>query len=470
VVSEILDPTTLVVKEVLEKKGRYKLFYQALMATGLYKELELIEDKSFVPLDGFVDVAMTGDWVPSWSKTPRRKMYGYTILAESDSVYKTYSINDLDELKAYAKNVYDQVYPQDAGIDDVTNRKNSLNRFVAYHLLDRQVGYEKFIYNLDNTGVIMPNKSHSTKVVDMFDYIETMCPNTLLEVRTFRKTNDIYGVFNMTDTIGAQCVRINTEFKDMDALNGVVHELDKILTYSKDFLAVLTSKRIRLDAATFFSELTNNNMRCSGLAVHWRLPNGYLKNLKTTQGTQINYLTPFDRFCNFQGDEIFSSVPGGVFEATFITPPIPSGTYEVRFGYLNNGKRGIVQMYFDGEPCGIPVDLNLNLDEKDPYKLVGWVNPGSDPLDPNGTENDKSMHNRGYMKGPASYKIIIPGWQRDAVGRKNPNCLRRVLGVYKFTEDGPHQFKCKAAESNGEFMFDFLEFVPLEAIEQEDVY
>ena len=34
------------------------------------------------------------------------------------------------------------------------------------------------------------------------------------------------------------------------------------------------------------------------------------------------------------------------------------------------------------------------------------MQPGTDPADPDGYENDKMMRNRGYMKGPASFKVI----------------------------------------------------------------
>ena len=62
---------------------------------------------------------------------------GYTAFVETDSVYAAHGIYNISDLKAYAAKVYDEMYPEDAAIADPTDRRNSLNRFVSYHLLDR---------------------------------------------------------------------------------------------------------------------------------------------------------------------------------------------------------------------------------------------------------------------------------------------------------------------------------------------
>jgi uncharacterized surface protein with fasciclin (FAS1) repeats len=457
-ISEVLQPTDLRLPEVIKKDLKFKLFYQALNATGLDNELVNVVDKSYVPDPNFAATGTTSKAVQ-----PLTRKYGYTALIESDSVYNLNGIKSLDDMKAYAKKVYDQVYPNDAGITDITDRKNSLNRFVAYHLMNKQLSYKKFIYDLDNDGAANPTKTHSVKNInwDMFEYIETMCPNTLMEVRTSRVTNENYGLFNNIVATG-KAVRINSNYKDKDALNGVYHEIDNILAYSKEFVSELTSKRLRLDVASFFPEFTNNNWRANKVSQFWVIPKKYVERISTSDYTVVNYLNADDRFLDFQGDEIF--IPADKqFDFTITTLPIPAGTYEVRFGYLSNGKRGVTQLYWDGQPCGIPLDLNLPT--SDPK--IGNVVPGSDLSDPDGFENDKMMRNRGYMKGPASFNVIDDVWQ-SGPGRVNPNCIRRILGIYTFKEDGTHTIRAKSA-STGEFMFDYLEFVPLEYIEHEGI-
>jgi len=458
VVGEVIQPTDLRLAEAVGKDKRFSLFYSALIATELHKKLEGVLDKSYVPDPSFMPVSGIG----VTSQIPLTRKYGYTALIESDSTYKVHGIQNLDNLTAYAKQVYDQIYPDDAGITDITDSKNSLNRFIAYHLINKQLGYTKFIYDLDNSGVDYPDKSHSIKTFDMFEYIETMCPNTLMEVRTNRATNESYGLFNMILATG-EAVRIVKSYKDKDALNGVYHEIDNVLTYSRGFVSELTSKRLRMDAASFFPEFVNNNMRASKIKQHWSIPRGYLERLTSSELTQFNYFNSDDRFMDYQGDEVFMA-NNCLFDFTLITPPIPAGTYEVRFGYLTNNARGTAQLYWDSQPCGIP--LNLNTPSNVP--TIGYETPGQNPNDPDGFENDKMMHNRGYMKGPASFTSIDKIWRGEANGRMSPYCLRRVLGIYTFKEDGTHTFGAKAAKL-GEFMFDYLEFVPTEAIEREGI-
>jgi uncharacterized surface protein with fasciclin (FAS1) repeats len=455
-IDAVLQPTDLRLHEVIAKDPKFTIFWDALYRTGLYNKITAYLDASYVPDASFVGSIGIG----ITSQTPQSRKYGFTVLMESDSTFKANSISTIEDMAAYAKKVYDKVYPSDAGITDITNPKNSLNRFIAYHLINKQLGYKKFIYDLDNTGIGYP--SHSIKVYDMFEYIETLCPNTLLEVRTLRTKNEGYGVFNMVESTG-NAVRINSNYKDKDALNGVYHEIDNILVYSRDFVSQLTSKRIRMDASSFFPELVNNNMRASGVTQHWSLPKGYLARLKASENTKFNYYNADNRFMDYQGDEVFMTSCMYDFEIT--TLPVPAGTYEIRFGYLANGSRGVAQLYLDGSPCGIPLNLNTTASDAS----IGYKLPGSATDDSNGYENDKMMHNRGYMKGPACFYAPDGQWSGNATSaRMDSRALRRVLGIFTFKEDGTHVFSAKAAQS-GEFMFDYLEFVPTEYIEKEGI-
>lgn len=154
----------------------------------------------------------------------------------------------------------------------------------------------------------------------------------------------------------------------------------------------------------------------------------------------------------------------GLYDFSIITPPIPAGTYEIRFGYQPTGNRGAAQLYWNGEPSGIPLDLRLNAN----HAKIGYEQPGLNPADLQGFENDKMMRNRGYMKAPASFKVINNAWYGGANARMSPQALRRILGIYTFAEDAHHTFSVRAARA-GEFMFDYLEFVPIEVIEFEGI-
>lgn len=460
----VLSPTENTIVEAIAKKDKFSLFFEALIATGLYEELQLIKDYDYSP--GSLIEEDGNIFNSCIIRVPRERKYGFTALMESNATYAENGINNLEDMKTYAKSIYDKVYPGDAGITDIKDRKNSLNRFVAYHLINKKLSSKFFIEKYDNSGRYYDTRgeTHSVKVVDMFEYIETMCPNTLLEVRTLRTTNE-YNVFNMIPETG-KAIRLTEDF-DNDALNGAFHEIDGMLAYTADVERMLTSKRLRMDAASFFPELTNNNIRVGHVSPNvqseeWHFPPNYIDRLTTGPTTKFGYINADDRFQDYQGDEIFLQEALYDFEIT--TLPVPAGTYEIRFGYQPTIFRGAAQLYWDGQPVGIPLDLRIRADDP----KIGFVQPGSDPNDPDGFENDKMMRNRGYMKAPASFRVIDEVWY-TGIARYSSAAIRRILGIYTFDEATTHTFKVKAVR-RGQFMFDYLEFVPLEVLEFEDIY
>jgi uncharacterized surface protein with fasciclin (FAS1) repeats len=467
-VNKVFQPTDKRLPDVIKENLRFKLFSEAMSITNLEKLLLPIEDNTYVTDPSFVPY--DGEWwglKNVWRYTPLKRKYGFTALMESDSTFKANGINNIDDLKALAKQIYDQVYPEDAGITDITDRRNSLNRFVAYHLLDKNLGYRKFVYDFVNNGCPQLNKTNHIKAYyDMFEYLETMCPNTLMECRTNRVTNEWYGIFNMITETG-KGIRINTNCKDQEAVNGVYHEIDGILAYTKEVVTELTSKRLRFDVSAFFPELINNNIRAPKLTQQWLIPDGYLANLTMRNTDGLWYLPAHDRLMDYQADEIFvvnKKYQTESYDITVTTYPIPSGTYEVRLGYLTNGGRGVAQFYLDGKACGIPLDMNPTSDNAE----IGWKMPGSDQADPDGFENDKMMHNRGYMKGPASFNAVDDYGYKGASSRVNSQCIRRVFGIYTFPEDGKHTLRMKSVYP-GQMELDWLEFVPVEYLDKEGI-
>lgn len=123
------------------------------------------------------------------------------------------------------------------------------------------------------------------------------------------------------------------------------------------------------------------------------------------------------------------------------------------------------QLYFDGVPAGVP--LNLNTDAT--VSAIGYVKPGTDSDDPLGFQNDKMMRNRGYMKGPACFKVPKTGWTDGENARMSPKLLRRIMGTYTFKTAGNHVLMVKGL-SGGEFMMDYLDFVPTSVLETEDIF
>ncbi len=461
-INKVLDPVRSGIVELISKNPDFSLFYEALVATGLADSLLKTVDKEY-----FISQATATDLenavqttVSSERYAPRTRKFGYTVFMESNLTLAKYNINNLSTLKEYAASVYDQIYPQDANVNEITDRRNSLNRFIAYHLINKQLIKSRLITDYDT--------NHQWKTIDMYEFIETMCPNSLIEVKIKRSSGQTNLINTLSETGEYISLTANT---DNLAVNGVYHEIDKPLVYSADVEAELSSKRLRFDMASMFPELTNNNMRGrpsdnSNNLYRNALPPKYLDRFECTEQTVLCYSNAHDKLMNYMGDEFFIVVQGGkLYDFVITTPPIPAETYEVRFGYQSNGRRGVAQFYVDGVPCGVPVNLNtLGTDIG-----IGYVLPGNDPDDTQGFLNDKMMRNLGYMKGPHSFKAINESWYAGQSARYNSSNLRKILGTYRFTEPGHHKLMVKGL-SGGQFQIDFIEFVPTSLIESEDIY
>lgn len=459
IISEAIDPTRYGIVEAIIDDKKFSIFAEALIATELGNLLQKDIDESYDP-NLYTDYIITPKEAnPAWryDDIPWMRRYGYTAFMESDETMRKNGINNLEDLKDYAARVYDKIYPEDAEITDITNRKNSLNRFIAYHLTDKEMSIDKLIDAYDNTNQI--------KIYDMFEYIETMCPNALIEIKKDRKTSETNLINYISQT--GRVIRL-TDYNNKEAQNGIYHEIDDMLVYDEDVLGEHSSKRLRFDLASFFPEFTNNNIRghkSSLPCAHIWFPPGYLERLETSEQTTLGYVVSNERLMNYQGDELFMDVSkGNLYEFTITTPPIPDGVYEVRVGYLTNGGRGVCQFYFDGIPTGVPINLNKN-----GVDAAGWVEPGTVVSDPNGYENDKMMRNQGYMKGPACIAAPDKTYTSATNGRSDRRVLRNILGIYTFSEPGHHRLAVKGL-SSGQFMIDYMEFIPTSAIESEDVY
>lgn len=464
-IDQVLDPLREGIVEAIAKDSAFQIFYEALLVTGLADSLLLTVDEDYEITNArakeLEDALITT--VNSVRVAPRMRKFGYTVLMESDATFRSNNINNLNDLKRYAATVYDEMYPEDAGISNETNRRNSLNRFIAYHLINKEISYSKFISDYDT--------QHMSRQVDMSEYIEPMSPNTLIEVSIKRSSGEV-NLFNPDPETG-KAIRIVANNYDNGAGNGVYHEIDNILTYNSKVEATLSNKRLRFDVASFFPELTNNNMRGrksdpGGTPLYRNaLPHTYLERFITSsEQTVLCFSNAHDYLMNYQGDEFFLTVPKGkLYDFRMITPPVPPGTYEVRFGYQANGRRGVAQFYVNDIPAGVPINLNNTGDNVD----IGYERPGLSAEDPLGFQNDKMMRNRGYMKGPNSFKAVTESWYSGSSARFNSGNLRKILGIYNFPEGG-HQTIMVRGLSSGQFQIDFIEFVPTSVIEQEDTY
>jgi uncharacterized surface protein with fasciclin (FAS1) repeats len=458
-INQVLNPTHLGLVDAIAQDTTFKLFYQALLKTGLADSLVKDRDRTYDPSDYLYLINKNAPHEYDID-VPLYRKFGYTALMESDATLKANGITDLESMKAYADA---NVYGANPSITDPRNRNNSLNQFIAYHLINKQLSYTSFIDKYDSHIML--------QTVDMYEYIQTMMPNTLMEIKKSRMPAETNLINYSTET--GNVIRIVKTNYDKDATNGVYHEIDKILVYNQATNDELSSKRLRFDPASFFPEFTNNNIR--GLAMHlngymkntlFYFPRGYLSGVDCSEQTKVSYLTYTDGYRDYEGDEIYMDPGvGNLYNFSVTLPPVPAGTYELRFGYQNNSYRGVCQLYIDDVPCGVPLNLNLGGDTNDvgPYQV-----PGTQADDPFGFLNDKMMRNKGYMKAPAIFNTASPSFKYSSC-RYDITCLRRILGIYNFKTASTHKLTIRGL-STSVFMFDYFEYIPTSAIESEDIY
>ena len=479
-IDAVINPSTALLPDLLISQTKYfNIWSKILEMTALDSAMRQVEDMAYAN-GGLAGEMVTGsaylDANPHHNTKcfyPPARKFKYTMLVEPDSIFKKCGISDEYELIKRCEEWYGTEAP-----GEYDNPKNALYKFVAYHILDRQLLYAS---GTGSGGFIMENFSGSYKSEEMMygsqfdrhDYFETKLPYTLMKVtRPF--TNDEYHadlVLNytiqmtevaekMSDNINIRVYSPSTildfmpDFKD-DAMNGRLHPIDKVLVYNEDLMVgSVLRERMRWDFTSWFPELTNNNVRWYNATSEvncFKIPDGYLERAKFRSTTSENfYLCPQSGWYNYQGDEMLASE---TFDIEYRMPYVPAGTYELRFGYTRYPNRSVVQFYIDGKPAGIPVDLKRSDDTE---AFIGWVADSQLEDEQAIAENDKEMHNRCWMKAPDSYKVA------SSINARASNIpMRYVLGIFHLTE-GDHWFRMKnvleAKDTQGQH--DYFEIVP----------
>lgn len=456
---------------------RFSIYNETLKLTGyaqIINEKES-EDKTFDP--NLKKWTISSHTVPE--EYPVSRKYGFTIIAPSDSALAEYKecpvcpdgVKSIADLNKVAKYYYSQVYPGNDNITDYKNKGNYLNMFIAYHCLDRSLLSSRFIRDYDTP--------HQFKQYDLWEYIETLLPNSLIEVhlnRNFIAGQANLGLINsMSDPGKAVMFTKNTDLPNGGATNGYYHEITKPVIYSKEFISDISSKRLRLDIASFFPELATNNMRGNnptavassiGKTHEYIIPSGYLDKMTFSDETKCTYLGACGAYEDFEGDLFHFN---GKYDITIETPPIPAGIYELRISLHPIAYNGKAVFYFDDICCSDTVDLAFNAVAPE----IGWELPGSNINDKFGLINDKLLRSHGLMKGPDTYHCPDHYYGYSATtARNSPFSLRKLTGNFSFSATNKHKFriKCVSTSQNNTFLqMDYIEFMPVHLIESEGI-
>lgn len=497
-IDKVLVSSTDMLPDMIGKDPNATLFYEALHATGL--DLLMMDWKDDSYATPSVDSIAIGLPIKTASEIDivyysKNREIKYTAFVEPDSVFRAHGVESLEDMKRLAAEIYDDMYPEDAQVTDLTDRRNSLNRFISYHLLDRLAEYDGMA--VENNELFKNNFKH--RLWDVADWYETMMPHSIMKIshpttgdkgtgdlgiflnrRGLGKNPDGRGVF----VPGARVYTSSEAGGDHNARNGIYHYISDIISYGRETQEVVLNERIRIDATTlspdFMSSGARGHYARSGpfnnryaLWSNSKDPNvngthavgfkvGYVKNF-TFQNpeTHIHVRNRFLNFWSYGGDELTIS---GNYDFTFKLPPLPEGTYEFRIATcIDFSGRGIIQVYFqygdDGalQPCGIPFDMRMNANN------IGWRSDEALGDEEAIAAFDKSFHNNGWMKGPDSYCSSDQNTAaRGGAFRTFNNTLRKV--ITQFHTDGKTncyiRVQQKLESDDSEFAFDYIELVP----------
>ena len=478
----VVNPSSLDVPTLLNDYSYFSLFMEALNKTGYAEVLTQISDGSYTEGDKIVQSIRDKEMAPY----PANRRYGFTLFLESNDVLKKAGVTDFTSLVEMCRREYPEtmdVWSCDgnevAKVDHnapLTDWRNPVHQFVGYHILDRKVSYENLVcYNISIEG--FESKKDFPETSDRVEYYITM-NNRILKVTMPRaeKKEDIYLNFapdekgqNIKVYSPNDFKRLNTELYseyNPEALNGALNVIGDVLLYKEELMKSYVLKCImRFDCSSLFSELTNNRIRwkkASNLTGDGSvfIPHYYCDRVKVyADDTRLYYLAPHWQWHNYQGDEMMAL---GLFDFAYRLPPVPEGTYEIRMGYSASQWRHVVQVYLDNEVSGLPIDLRVLADNP----KIGSI-ADKNTAD-NGVTNDKDMKNRGYLKGPTSFRDDT----ETGVARDNPTNLRVVIAT-KHLSAGSHwlRFKNVNETDNGtaQFMHDYFEMVPMDYLKDESI-
>lgn len=440
------------IADVLKKDGRFNVFYEALVRTGLADSLLASEKYHNGEEYTCPDHKDTNNDQLYFPKTCK---IAYTVFAETDEVLKAkighgHDVT-FDDLEKYCVEQYKNAaewyqYPKEKGIKistehDYTNRFNVVNMFVAYHILKVGMNADQLVF--EDSGKGITDTSNPWNYVwggEPYDYYETMLPNTLMKIWqpiSTRGTDengktDATGKVNyinryislntLTDEIGtmgtdamhryvSQGVRVNRAV--LSAYNGYIHPIYDMLVYDRQVPQGVLNERLRFESTTFLPELINNGIRnasqdnikslnSGGSGSRVAFAQDYFDNVVCyTTGSTLRYNVR-GAFRAYQADAFQG---WGQYDLAIKLPHVPTGDYELRLFYSPMDHGGMMQFYL-GESSNpqsmkslsIPLDVRIKAADD----RIGWLDASTE--EDAGINTDVVMRNHGYMRAPISFR------------------------------------------------------------------
>lgn len=455
----VIVPNTEFLGEVMTLDPTISLFTRALTETHLNDSLtKWIDDTYSIGVDS-IDKIFTvsrGEGDNHRVSFMDKREYKFTCFVEQDMTYNEKGINTFEDLVAYAKQIYDEVYPEDAGLydNDFTHRKNPLNRFVSYHIIPYYGAYNDLTVTGDRKGC------QRSDLLDMTDWYTSFMPGAILKVSAPAEGLFLNrkGVGPKYTVRGSKVLSPSEMGKvDQQAINGIFHYIDDILTYNRTTRDVVFNDRMRFNIVTMSPEFLNAGAR--GLKEDSPMGSRVFTRVEgwTFKGEYPKYihLRETAPWMNTYADcvDVY-----GQLDITFKLPPIPQNTYEIRYACGWGSNRGVIQVYFgtsldDLQPVGTPIDLTIH--GGDPR--IGYVDDVEGDEETN-IALDKAMHNRGYMKDMDSWTVGEGGNPLRTLAHK----YRKVLVTTTMDPSKEYYLRIKSVTENKESYtpINYLEFCP----------
>lgn len=469
------------VYDLVDHDPKTQLFSQALKQAGFRNTLcEWYDDNYKIGEDSVlkgIPLTSAGNkyTVFYWEK----RKTNFTLLVPTDSIFNMNGVYSVEDMFNLAKEIYPEFNDNDSVMSDYTNPHNPLHKFLAYHILP----FLTDLSRINGRNDIV--KIYNGKITDPEDYFETLLPKSLMRISTKLKNEelDMGNIYiNRRDvegngTVGFKGPKVRgTRILTVDemhvakysALNGVYHYIDGILKYDSNVRDDVLDRRLRIDCTTLSPDFLTSGARqfnAENTGVE-KYGSGF-KDPKNFTSYHTDYTlsvrAPAKNSYAYEGDGIDIE---GNFDIYVKLPPIPhDGTWQLRLSFRSNDLCGIVQNYIAGvpvgqavertdwKPLGIPCDLRVKM--TDPS--VGWVKD-SELEGTTAIESlDKSMKNRGWMKGSDAQLTVNGDKHRDinTMGRK-------ILATEYMTSNTDYYIRIKQIldDNKAEFLFDYIELVP----------
>ena len=502
-INMVLEKSNSYISNILRDNPKITTFYAALQATGVINDVMTVDDPDWNPKEHEKYYYKSHTWSEvGW--VPDTKKLGYTFFVEPDSVLEQkYGIakGDLRALYDKACEIYDKVYPQDVSapghsFDNLTDSVNPLRRFVQYHILNKYVAGTSDLTPLEvNIGIVNGAVGFEETLINPIDWHPTLLPHTMIKVEQLTvkaykgagtlRQRYINRRYDKDYQIEGQKIDATVE-KDLehDAINGHFFYVDDIVAFSDDVQNKVQNMRIRMDFSNVFPEIVGNGLRYEGDMTqddpngtpddsstpkngrNYYFPPGYLDGVYFDEvNTHVVLRRPHMNFWSWQGDEwnLF-----GDYDFTFRIPPVPySGDWQLRLGFCAIETRGVMQVYFDGIPQGIPLDMTKYLDSDlyigDRFEFDESPAKYDQMTDEEKAEEQKLLKNLGAYRAPRSLFHFSQSSKSYFVG--NNRTYRRILCQAYLDATKDHYIRFRVASdgkqgNNNEFMLDYFEMVP----------